>query len=496
MLDLFVRDLFASAIRGVAERHRHPEEVRSQVEAAAEERRVGVVRGQKSAAEEERQLLALSPEVEVEVLDAEERKREIERVVVKRARQGERALLRNLLLDDARTGRRGIRNEIPHSPLGVADHLEVRLVRLEAPLLERRRVDRDVLHLHVALDRCRPPRGGEDLRAADLQRKSHLGVAGHRKVGLGLDVREGLALQVELDRVASEKGERLRVDPHLAPVGWFIAQRFLRRVGDFVRAPAVHVRRAVEDVPVVLGQPDVEGKRRDLLRLQDGDLRQRLALPLHAVQVEILPDPVGRLAAAEEEGAADRQVEGLVDVGHAKAQRRFHLGREGGNLLPLAGVPRTLPRDDLVGGQPPLRTDLDGGPRVGALRGLQHDRERSAREVELQRLRAAELEIPLRSGIEVLDGGLRVGAAGELDGDAAGRVLREEENRRELLPVEEAKNREPRTIRPGGHRGGGVAGDVSGPVRLKASERLPVRLRRARTGGREERHERRSRVAG
>src|SRR5207253_7662376 len=90
VLQLLGGDLAAIAVGDVAEREGDGEEVRAKVEAGTRERRVGVVGGQERAGEEHGELLAFAPEVEVEVLDSEQRERVIERIVVERAEQANR----------------------------------------------------------------------------------------------------------------------------------------------------------------------------------------------------------------------------------------------------------------------------------------------------------------------------------------------------------------------------------------------------------------------
>ena len=328
MFDLFVRHFLAVPICDVSERERHGEEVRSQIEPASEERGVGVVRGQKRAGEEHRELLALPPEIEIEVLDPEKRNRIVKRLIVETSGDPERALLRDLLLDHAMSGLLAIRHQVAHPQVGVTHHLELRTVRGAAPLDEARRIDLDVLHLHVPLDRRRATGGREDLLPLDLERKHDVRPPRKRAIDLRLDVRERLSLQVELHGIAPQQRERLRVDPDFAAVHGLASEALLRRKRDLVRAPTPDLRRAGELISVVLGQPDVERKGRHLLRLQDRDLRKRLPLPLDAVQIELLPSPVRGLAPAEEEWPADRQVERLVDLGDAESERRLHVRDE------------------------------------------------------------------------------------------------------------------------------------------------------------------------
>src|SRR5204863_9220921 len=123
MLELLGGDLFTAAVADVAEGKGDREEIGAEVEAASGERGVGVIARDESAGEEDGDLFALAPEVEVEMLDAEQRQRVIERVVVEGAEQPEGALLGDLLLDDAFVGARRVRHEVPHSSLGVPDHL-------------------------------------------------------------------------------------------------------------------------------------------------------------------------------------------------------------------------------------------------------------------------------------------------------------------------------------------------------------------------------------
>ena len=150
----------------------------------------------------------------------------------------------------------------------------------------------------------------------------------------------------------------------------------------------------MEPVVVVLRQPDIEREGRHLLGLEDRELRKRSPLPLDAVQEELVPLPVGRLAAAIEERAEDRQVEGLVDLGDAEPQRRLQVRDEGRDLLALAGVPGPLARHDLLGRQSARGADFHGGLRfaAGPGGGLEHDGERALGEIERQRLAPLQVE--------------------------------------------------------------------------------------------------------
>src|SRR5262249_60555710 len=74
VLDLLGNDLFAVAIALLGERNGHAEDVGSEVEAGTQKRGVGVVGKEQHAREEDRELLVLSKEIEVEVLDPEQRK--------------------------------------------------------------------------------------------------------------------------------------------------------------------------------------------------------------------------------------------------------------------------------------------------------------------------------------------------------------------------------------------------------------------------------------
>src|SRR5207245_5919735 len=108
------------------------------------------------------------------------------------------------------------------------------------------------------------------------------------------------------------------------------------------------------------------------------------SFPLHAVDVELVPLPVGGLAPPEEERSQDRQVESLVDLPDAESQRRLRVGDEGLDALALSGLPGALLGNDLLCRQPARGADFDTGLRLSALalRGLQDDGERTAREIE------------------------------------------------------------------------------------------------------------------
>src|SRR5205807_596373 len=169
--------------------------------------------------------------------DPEKRDRIVERLVVETAGDPERALLRDLLLDDASAGLLTIRHQVAHPQVGVAHHLELRTVSGAAPLEEARRVDLDLLHLHVPLDRRGATGRREDLLAFDLERKHDVRPPRKRVIDLRLDVRERLSFQVELDGIAAEEREGLRVDPDFAAVHGLASEALLRRERDLVRAP-------------------------------------------------------------------------------------------------------------------------------------------------------------------------------------------------------------------------------------------------------------------
>ena len=148
------------------------------------------------------------------------------------------------------------------------------------------------------------------------------GLSGHVAVVLGLHVRERVALEVELDRLAPQQREGLPVDPRRAAVDRLVADGRARAEVHAVGGPPLDRRLAGELVLVFLGQADVERQRRDLVGLQDRELRDRAALPADAVQVELLPGPVRGLSPLEEIGAADRQVQAARQRGDAEAERR------------------------------------------------------------------------------------------------------------------------------------------------------------------------------
>ena len=184
-----------------------------------------------------------------------------------------------------------------------------------------------------------------------------------------------------------------------------------------------------------------------------------MSLPLHAVQVELVPRPVGRPCRASKKSVPmDRQVEGLVDLRDAEPQRRLHVGDEGVHPLPLSGVPGALARDDLVGGQPPRRADLDVGARLAPAlaAGPQDDGQRALREIERERLRAGEVEVARGAADEVLDRGLREGPAGQIEPDRPGGVLREEDEGRQLLRVVRNRERNRAAVGRGGCRSAAI----------------------------------------
>ena len=463
MLDLFSRHLFAVAIRDVSERERDGEQIGAEIPARARQRGIRVAGREQGPAEEGGDLLALAPEIEVEVLEAEQRQGIVERVVVEAPDEPEGALLGHLFLDDARAGTSRIGNEVSHAALGVADHLRRRRVGGGAALSEVLRVDHDAGHHDVPLDRGRPARRGKDLLPADLERKDGVRVPRDRPIEFGLDIGQGLALQVQLDRVAAQEGEGLGVDPDGSTVDRPVADGAAGRERDLVGAARGHAPLAPEDVLVVFRQPDVQRERRHLVRLQERQFRQGLSFPLHAVDVELVPLPVGGLSPPEEERSEDRQVESVIDLPDAESQRRLRVGDEGLDALALSGLPGALSGDDLLGRQPARGADFDAAPRLPALalRRLQDDGERALRKIERQPRAALQVEIPLDSASEVLDGSLREGTSRQRYLDGAGGVVGEQEDRRESPGVEKTRDREQGAVGTPGAGRRRIARDVA-----------------------------------
>src|SRR5688572_29933760 len=81
LLDLLREDLLVVPEDVVGERDRKGEQIRAEIELAAEEARLGHIQGEQEAGEEQVDLLARAAEVEVEVIGAAQGEREVERVV-------------------------------------------------------------------------------------------------------------------------------------------------------------------------------------------------------------------------------------------------------------------------------------------------------------------------------------------------------------------------------------------------------------------------------
>ena len=206
-----------------------------------------------------------------------------------------KVLLRESLFSTIRSpGVVGVRDEVAHAVVRVADHLALARRRPRASRVSKSggltatsviATSRSIAVVRPAVEKtCWPliSSGRHDVR-----------VAGHRAVVLRLDVRERVALQVQLDRLPPQERERLpgrsrpcRGRSGLSPTVAFGAE--VDVVGAAARRSCVS---PCSSYCVVLGQPDVERQGRDLLRLEDRELGERLALPLDAVQDRTRPTP-------------------------------------------------------------------------------------------------------------------------------------------------------------------------------------------------------------
>ncbi len=311
------------------------------VELAAEEARLGHVGDQQGAGEEDVELLARAPEVEVEVVDAGERQRVIDRVVIEHAAHDEELARVEALLDHPLA--LIVLHQVAQALLRVADHGDLRVRDLLARLLETGAVDLDVGEQGLALDDRRGVDDGEDLLGHEPQRQHvALGRPGRRVAGgvdgrvvEGLLVRDHLAFEADLDGAGAQAGVDLPVHPDGALVELAALVRAGRGEVDHPGLTAVHRFAAPQPVAVLLGEMDLQRQGRRLLGLDQGDLRQRLVAPLDAVDVEGLPRPVGPGLGIEEERPFERGLDGLRARRDLEAQR----GRvERAVVLELAGL--------------------------------------------------------------------------------------------------------------------------------------------------------------
>ena len=156
----------------------------------------------------------------------------------------------------------------------------------------------------------------------------------------GLLVGDHVPFEAQLDPLGAHPGVDLAVHPDGAAVELGAGGGGLLGGGE-LHHPAVAAVDGVgtaQAVAVGLVEGDLERQGGRLLGLDQRELRDRLAPPADAVDVEGLPGPIGALAAAaEEEGAFDRRLERLPGGAGAEAQ----VGGVGGRVVvdpPLLAV--------------------------------------------------------------------------------------------------------------------------------------------------------------
>ena len=169
---------------------------------------------------------------------------------------------------------------------------------------------------------------------------------------------------------------------------------------------AEHVGLAHELIAVLVGQVDVERELGHLLRLDQRQLGDLPVLPLHAVDEEVLPHPVGAVAGIGEVVAGDRRLDGLA-AGELEAE----LGGVAGDVLRLD---RLLVRlvglmiaDDLLDRDAALGGDLqrflgDVAPRLLVVLDGEDERrlDRLHADEEVAALRADVGDVALARGVD------------------------------------------------------------------------------------------------
>ena len=216
-------------VDAVAARHGDGEEVDAAVDRPEQLRPLDVAEHE-HAAEQQRELRVGAAELEVEIVDAEDRQRKVERRIDRRADGHRLGAGRGLVADDARVA---LLHVVAHPLVGVAVHHAIAAPRLDAPRLEVRRVElvslkrvafstrmlrpamSTIWRVTVSIGRktWRPP------RLADVREA-------HRLV-----VRDDGRGQPGLHRLQLHAAERLAIDPDRAAI-----QR--RRVDAVVRREA------------------------------------------------------------------------------------------------------------------------------------------------------------------------------------------------------------------------------------------------------------------
>ena len=112
----------------------------------------------------------------------------------------------------------------------------------------------------------------------------------------------------------------LRVDPDRAAIERQRRRRVRRRLeAHLVRVVAEEVRLANQLVAVLVREMDIERELRHFLRLDQRQLGDLPVLPLHAVEVEVLPHPVLAAEWIGEVIAGDGRLDRLA-AGHREAQ--------------------------------------------------------------------------------------------------------------------------------------------------------------------------------
>ena len=171
-------------------------------------------------------------------------------------------------------------------------------------------------------------------------------------------VREDLAGQVELHHRKADARPRPCIDPHRAAVERQVGWRLGRRLeAHLVRMVAEQIRLADQLVAILIREVDVERELCHFLGLDERQLGNPAVLPLHTVEIEILPDPVRASVWIGEVVAGDRRFDGLA-AGHRETKFRSiarHVPRLDRLLVRLV---RLMIADDLLDGDASMGGDV------------------------------------------------------------------------------------------------------------------------------------------
>ncbi len=342
----------AGVVEPIGRRHRDREEVDARVERPDELRPLQVA-GSQHAGEEDGELRVLAAaELEVEVVDPEDRQREGVRRVERDAHRHRPGPGRGPLADHALVP---LLDVVAQPAIGLAIHDALAPARPGAELDEAGIVDLEVGEGDALLDQQVAPGNHHDLARVEPGEQEDRRVAdrGHRLVGLDLLVRHDRRRQPRLHGLHAHAREAAALDPDGAAI-----ERLA--VGDRIEADHVAVvpadaLGAGQPVAVVAAEPQLQRQRQHFLGLQQRE-RRPIAAPLRAVHRERQLLPLDAILGHVVAVLRHHVVPG---IGHGGPEVLLHPGRRHVAVeQPVLGPLLLLvARDDLFHRQLPLGGD-------------------------------------------------------------------------------------------------------------------------------------------